>query len=233
MNDAEPVVSVIIPLHNHADTIVATVASVLGQRNVPDDVHIEIVVVDDASTDGGADLLDHDIVTIIHQPARRGAAAARNLGVAHSKGEFLVFLDSDDLLPPHRIAHQLAAFEQHHGIDVVGGRAEEFADDSYVPTRALRPTMLTAMVGALMIRRSAFERVGPFDEQITQREVVDWGARLRRSGITVAPIDEVVLQRRLHPNNHGLDGAHAEAILRAVRQHITARRHSDGAAEPG
>lgn len=226
-------VSVIIPLHDHAHTVLAAVESALQQRNLPDDVRIEVTVVDDASTDGGADLLDPNTVTVIRQPSRRGAAAARNLGVTHSTGEFLVFLDSDDLLAPNRIANQLAVLAESPDLDAVSGQIEEFADEGYVPPRAPRTATPTLMAGVLMMRRAAFESVGGFNEQIESREVVEWGARLQRSGATIAQLHEVVLLRRFHAKNHGLDGTHSADLLRAVRQHVLARKPSDDSPRPG
>jgi GT2 family glycosyltransferase len=89
------------------------------------------------------------------------------------------------------------------------------------------------MVGALLMRREVFEQVGGFDEHLGRREVVEWGARLRRSAVVMAPLDEVVLLRRLHEKNHGNDGAHHPQLLAAVRSHLIALKDADRAPDPG
>lgn len=223
----QPTVSVVIPLHDHAATIAPAVRSALSQTAADDGVHMEVVVVDDASTDGGADLLVELPVTLVGRTERGGAAAARNQGWRHCTGDYLIFLDSDDLMPPNRVRRQLAALRSDPQLGAVGGLLEEFADEGYMPQRALRGPTQTAMVGALLLPRSTFERVGGFDETIGRREVVDWGARLRRSGLPVAALDEVVLRRRMHAGNHGNDGAHIHPLLTVVRRHLTDRA-SDG-----
>ena len=225
-------VSVIIPLHDHAATIVATVHSVLTQTAVADGVRLEVVVVDDASTDGGADLLTGLPVTVIPCAAHGGAAAARNLGFSHCTGEFVMFLDSDDLATPERVRRQLAVLHGRPEVGVVGGNYDEFADPGYTPRRRPLHNQPTAMLGALLLRREAFEQVGDFDEQMGRREVVEWGARLRRSSVVMAPFDEVVLLRRLHEQNHGNDGAHQAQLLAAVRSHLIARKDAGRAPDP-
>jgi len=220
-------VSVVIPLHDHAATIVESVQSVLAQTATDDGVCIEVVVVDDASTDGGSDLLLALPVTVLRNDRRRGAAVSRNLGFSHSTGEFVMFVDSDDLVTPDRVRRQLAALDANPEAGVAGGLIDEFADEGYTPSRPPLKNQPTSMVGALLLRRGAFSRIGGFDEQIGGREVVEWGSRLLRSGILVTPVDEVVLLRRLHERNHGNDGAHESQLLSAVRAHLLARRAAD------
>ncbi len=226
-------VSVVIPLHNHAATILEAIESVLAQTALADGVTIEIVIVDDASTDGGAALVTGLPVNVVRNDRRRGAAFSRNLGFERSTGEFVMFLDSDDLIPPNRLRQQLAALDARPEAGLASGKLDEFADSGYTPRRRLMRGVTTNMVGALLLRRSTFELVGGFDETFSRREVVEWGARLRRSGAVSTPVEEVVLLRRLHAHNHGNDGAQATQLLSAVRSHLLAREVAHGAADAG
>lgn len=101
-----PLVSIIVPVYNAAPWLAATLESALSQSHRP----TEIIVVDDGSTDSSlalASTFESRGVRVATQP-NRGAAAARNHGLRLARGEFLQFLDADDLLAPDKIAHQVA-----------------------------------------------------------------------------------------------------------------------------
>jgi glycosyltransferase involved in cell wall biosynthesis len=103
---ASPLVSVLIPCFNAAQYVGAAIESVLAQTYSP----IEVIVVDDGSTDGSAKVLDafrRRGVTVITQ-ANGGQCAAANLALAASKGELIKFFDADDLLAPDMIERQVA-----------------------------------------------------------------------------------------------------------------------------
>jgi len=157
-------VSVVVPLHDHADVVAQTLDSILGQDHHP----IELVVVDDGSCDGGADVVAgyEPRVRVIRQ-SRMGAASARNRGLDLTSGELVVFFDADDLMPAGRLRRQAAALARHPELDGVFGDVVEFRPGT--PWRSEpRPGRLP---GSLMLRRRALERAGSFREG---------GARARR-----------------------------------------------------
>src|SRR5579859_7632126 len=102
-------VSVVIPVFNNAPTIERAVASVLAQCF---DGEVEVIVVNDGSTDGSTDILRGfgDRIHVIEQ-ANRGAAAARNAGVAVATGEYVAFLDADDEWLPQKLAKTVPVLE--------------------------------------------------------------------------------------------------------------------------
>lgn len=102
-------VSIIIPAFNRESTIAASVESALAQ----DHPKIEVIVVDDGSTDGTIGELERfgDRIVVIRQP-NAGPSAARNRGVANAKGEIVAFLDSDDLWLPGKVSRQVALMER-------------------------------------------------------------------------------------------------------------------------
>ena len=101
-----PLVSIIIPCFNAEACLQETLDSALAQTHP----EVEIIVVDDGSTDGTRALVAAygDRLRVIHGP-NQGAASARNTGTALARGEFLLYLDADDLLEPEAIASRLAA----------------------------------------------------------------------------------------------------------------------------
>jgi glycosyltransferase involved in cell wall biosynthesis len=118
-----PAISVVIPCYNAARWVPATLASVESQRGVD----CEVIIVDDGSTDGSAEVArqvcpDARIIRTENQ----GASAARNLGTAHVRGEFVQYLDADDLLAPDKLRVQTATLE-HTGADVAYGDWQKLA----------------------------------------------------------------------------------------------------------
>ena len=123
-----PKVSVITPLYNKAKYIGQTLESVLAQTFQD----WELVVVDNSSTDEGPALVGscRDPRIALHSCSRKGVSAARNLGLSHARGEWLVFLDADDLLAPGYLASQLDVAARDVDVDLVVCCYEEFRDGS-------------------------------------------------------------------------------------------------------
>ncbi|MFJ9853482.1 glycosyltransferase family 2 protein [Streptomyces sp. NPDC101150] len=117
-------VSVIVPVHNTRRYLDRSLGSVFTQT-LPQD-RIEVIAVDDGSTDGSGRWLSeaartHPNLTVLHRPASGGAGRPRNTGLAHATGDFVFFLDSDDRLGPEALA-RLTQMARTHGSDIVYGR---------------------------------------------------------------------------------------------------------------
>ncbi|HEX6207479.1 MAG TPA: glycosyltransferase family 2 protein, partial [Actinomycetota bacterium] len=103
-----PEISAIVPTHNRAGLLTTTLRTVLWQR----DVSLEVVVVDDGSSDATADLVEglgDPRVRLVRHDAPRGVSTARNRGASEARGDWLAFCDDDDLWAPDKLARQLAA----------------------------------------------------------------------------------------------------------------------------
>jgi len=144
--DARPLVSVVVPVHDAADTVEDALRSAFAQTLSPEQV--EIVAVDDGSSDDSLAILrrlakQHPRVTVLTQPASGTAAAPRNAGIDVATGEYLFFLDADDLLAPTALEKLTEAAEQLEA-DVVLGKMEGFAGRTNVPQRVFRTTTVDA-----------------------------------------------------------------------------------------
>src|SRR4051794_24489754 len=171
-------VTVVIPTRGRWRTLsTGALPSALAQEGVD----LELVVVDDGSVDGtasGLAALDEERVRVVRHERRLGLARARNAGIAAARGEWVAFLDDDDLWPPWKLRTQLelaAAAEASLVYSPAlyvgdGGRSVELVpaiDPSELESRLLAGEAIPAGGSNVLVGTHAIRRVGGFDEQIT------------------------------------------------------------------
>jgi glycosyltransferase involved in cell wall biosynthesis len=180
-----PCVTVVIPTYNRRDLVREAIASVTAQ-SYPD---VEVIVVDDGSADGTAEVVQQCAgVQYVYQ-ANRGVSAARNVGVAHARGELIAFLDSDDLWQPDKLAHQVALFEQHPDVHIcqtdeiwirngmrVNPHHKHRKTSGDIFARSLELCLVSP--SAVMMRRALLEQLGGFDETLPACEDYDLWLRV-------------------------------------------------------
>lgn len=201
MDQEKPWISVIIPVYNGEKYLAEAVGSVRAQRYAP----LEIIVVDDGSTDGTAGVVRGlgDDIRYVYQP-NAGPAAARNHGLRLARGEIIAFQDADDVWTEDKLAVQVALLAQDAGRDAVVGRVQFFCipEDDAAHTRQFlsSPPRFWGTQNTL-IRRPAFDMVGWFDERLRCHEDVDWHTRARDLERTIYAHDDLVLLHRRHAGN--------------------------------
>ncbi|MER5883729.1 glycosyltransferase [Streptomyces sp. NPDC001941] len=186
MSREHPTVSVIVPSYNSEKTLRACLASVFAQSLPP----LDVVVVDDASTDGSRDVAREFPCVLVARPDNGGVSAARNLGVATSRGEVLFFLDSDTALAPDAVENAVALLADEPETGCVHGvlDPEPLFDDGPVEVyhclhahfwrRRSAGLVGTAFFALAAIERRVFEATGPFDENLRDSEDVEYSDRL-------------------------------------------------------
>jgi len=220
-------VSVVIPAWNAASTVGEALGSVARQRPLPD----EIVLVDDGSTDGTADAARraHAGVRVVTQ-ARSGAAAALNRGIEACRSSLLAFLDADDRWSPDKLALQLGRLERAPAAHGILGRVETFLCPGLGAETASRYRLpegpeVAWLTGALLVRRDALQRVGPFAEELLAGFAIDWFDRARVAGLRLEIPEQTVLYRRIRPGSlsHRSPGTN-RAYLEMARRALLRRR---------
>jgi glycosyltransferase involved in cell wall biosynthesis len=199
-------VSVVIPTRDVARYLGEAIDSVLGQSRPPD----ELVVVDDGSLDETSAVLAGygERITAIRQ-SRLGNASAVNRGIASVGGDYVAFLDADDLWTPEKLAVQVPLLERDERLDAVFGLVQQFLSPDADPTLAgevviPREPQPGISRPAMLIRRSALDRVGPFDEGRSNGDFTDWYARALEEGLESHVPHVVVARRRIHGANLGI-----------------------------
>jgi glycosyltransferase involved in cell wall biosynthesis len=191
-----PLVSVVIPTRNRAALLEEAIASVLAQEGAGEFFDMEVVVVDDASSDNTAEIVRrYPGVRYIRLATQHGEGGARNEGIRASRGKYVAFLDDDDLMLPQRLRLQVPAMEEHPEVGVVysqniirGKGIEKWWPDATPspsgetfdktwpdPRQAPSGDVFAAMLkreflsaDTLLVRREAFDRVGYFESFPTE-----------------------------------------------------------------
>lgn len=225
MSDS-PLVSAVIPVFDRAYCVVDAVSSVLDQTYP----NVECIVVDDGSSDDGAGAVTSafsgeprvKVLSLEH----RGVAAARNSGIRDARGEYVTFLDSDDLMTPTRVRRQLDVLKERDCGAVIGRSELQSVNGAAVPgwMRAVKFYTTSLFTETRFVRE-----VGGFDESMRLGEDLDLLVKLRGHGITLAAVDEVFTIQRYFGDNlsYEIDDEHSH-MRESIRRHLARRRASAG-----
>jgi len=199
---SEPRLSVIIPVYNAERYVAEAIQSVLDQ----DYDDLEIVVVDDGSTDGSAAVAQQFKEIRLIRQENQGPGAGLNTGILNAGGDLIAFLDADDKWEPATLGRRVARFDDDPNLDMAHGRVIEFASPelkSQVLTadRAVANPVPARLGGTTMIKREALGRVGLMDTTLKLGAWMDWLMRADEAGLKTVSHDDLVLHRRIHDDN--------------------------------
>jgi glycosyltransferase involved in cell wall biosynthesis len=212
-------ISVVVPAYNARPFIREALASIFREAAFD----LDVIVVDDGSTDGTADVALEFPVRCLRSE-HRGVSAARNLGLAAATGDLLAWLDADDRWASGRFDGPLQALASDPKLDVVYGYVQQFTAMKH-PEQCIGAPRPGRLPGSMLIRRDAFLRVGGFDESLRIGEFMDWLVRARHCGLREAMIEQLCLERRIHGHNLGISArTHLGDYLRVARRSINQGR---------
>ena len=222
-----PQVSIIIPAYQHGPYIVEAVESVMAQTFQD----FEVIVINDGCTDNTEEVLrpfvEKKLIRYFHQK-NQGISATRNRGLSLALGEFVAFLDDDDVWPPDKLEWQLDVLRNSDAL-VVGGLSSVFgrkSDRKAIVETTGYSTIDTAKLfggnpfgspGQTLIRKSVLEAIGGFDPTIWGADDHDVWIRLSRMG-EIRRYDRISLMYRVHDSNTSRDSErmfeNAEKVIR-------------------
>lgn len=231
-------VSCIVPVWNGERFVAEALDSILAQTYRS----LELIVVDDGSTDGTAARVKAygSRVACVRQP-NAGPAAARNTGIRLAGGEFVAFLDADDIWHPEKLTRQLRRFEARAELDFCVAHAQNFSAPELggAPDASLRVPRAGALPGyvtsTLLARRALIERIGVFDPTLRHGDDTDWFLRAIDGGAVREVLPDVLLFRRLHReslSHRNASKSHDEYVL-ILRARIARHRRLARSAATG
>lgn len=204
MNAGSEIVSVIIPVYNEERFLSGAINSVLKQTYES----VEIIVIDDGSTDSSVDIAGQYDQVILLQQDHKGVAAARNYGMSIAKGDYISFLDADDEWDAKKIDTQIGYLKKNRSREAVICRFRNFFEKNITPPAWVNRQRFTTDIYqdmpslvTMLIRKDAFRKVGSFSEHLETGSDIDWFARAKDAGITMELIPETLVYRRLHDRN--------------------------------
>ncbi|MEE8540840.1 MAG: glycosyltransferase [Desulfobacterales bacterium] len=231
-----PTVSVIIPTFNRGWVIREAIDSVLNQTFGS----FELIVVDDGSTDNTLDILAEykDRITLIKQ-RNRGVSAARNRGMDAASGQFIAFLDSDDLWLPQKLKRQMEFFDSNPDA-LICQTEETWIRDAVRVNPGKRHRKVSGMIfepslhlclvspSAVMIKRSLFEEVGLFDESLPACEDYDMWLRVGYKHSIFLIDTPLIIKRGGHADqlskNPALDKYRIKALKKILDQNVLSEK---------
>ena len=229
-----PLISCVVPVFNGERYLRETLDSILAQTYRV----LEIIVADDGSTDGSASVVaDYGDKARYLRQANMGAPAARNLGIKAARGDFIAFLDADDLWHSRKLERQMARFEarpelqgsitlvQNFWVAELAQEAAHFRD------RFLAKPLPGYHSETLLARRSLFDTVGPFNPELRHADKTEWFLRAANKQAAIELLPDILVYRRIHKHNTSRSQGDAvrEEYLRLLKTKIDRQRRQEPA----
>jgi len=211
-------ISIIIPVFNSERYVTEAIESIYLQNC---HYSLEIIVVDDGSTDNSSsNVKSFSHVQYVYQK-NQGVAAARNTGLNAARGEYIAFLDADDIWPADKLSVQYTYHMEHPDVDLTYGKQMNYRDEDshYMPRREhvlLEQEKYHFM--SLFTRKEIFQRVGHFNTEYKVGSDFEWYTRARERGLVIKRLEQVLVYRRIHGSNLSINAKERyDAMFKMLR----------------
>ncbi|MFA5321744.1 MAG: glycosyltransferase family A protein [Smithella sp.] len=222
-------ISVIIPVFNAEQYVAEAINSVLSQTYK----NIELICVNDKSTDSSLSILESfgNKIIFINNEDNCGTAESRNKGVRLARGEFLAFIDNDDIWESHKLEVQMNQFNNNPDLDVSISYMQCFISpelsEEVKNLRYCPPDPIPGYIpSTILVKRASVEKAGYFESQWKNGESVAWLFKAKEAGLNFGIVDDVLVQRRIHETNKGvLDSSTSKSeYFRIIKESLDRRR---------
>lgn len=215
-NTEFPLVSVIVAVYNYGRYLREAIDSALRQTYPA----YEVILINDGSTDETEKIaLSYGSRIRYHFQKHQGIGAPKNQGVRLAHGEYITFLDADDIWPEKRLEALMVPIIENASVEMMFGRLYNFLSPELSAEKKfscfLEP-MTGICPGVMLIKKSAFMKIGFFKSEWKVTEFLDWYLQAKELNLKTVWIEDLVLQRRIHENNHTV--VHREHLSREYAQ---------------
>lgn len=210
MDHSNKLISIIIPVKNGENYLPEALEGIKKQN-----LNVEIIVVDDGSTDNTAQLAEKLGCIVLKHEKCLGPVIAKNNALKIAQGDLILFHDHDDIMNPNSLAMLYNELEANPQISAVMAKVQDFYSPD-MPEEEQKKTIIKKdpywglFTGAVLMRKSVFDTIGPFNENITAGEIIGWQSRMQQFNLQIKKIDYVSTQRRIHASNFGKTQAKKE-----------------------
>lgn len=219
MND---LISVIIPVKNgsRGKYLNQAIEGILAQN-----MEVEIIVVDDCSTDNTAEIAESYGCKVIRHDSPKGQVAGKNSGLKVAGGKYILFHDHDDIMRKGSLKRLYDELVSDESISAVEAKVQDWyspdlSEEEKKTTPIKQEPYWGLFTGAVLMKKEIFDVIGFFNESVHTGEIIEWQSKMDSAGLRIKKLDFVSTDRRLHSSNFGKTNKNTEfknyaAILRA------------------
>ena len=224
-------ISVIIPAFNAEKYVAEAIRSVLSQTYK----NVELICVNDKSTDNSLSILESfgDKIILIDNEDNRGTAESRNKGIRLARGEFLAFIDNDDVWEGNKLEVQMNQFNNDPRLDILFSYMQCFiSPDLSEEVKKLRhcpPDPIPGYIpSTILVKRTSLEKVGYFESKWKNGESFAWILKAKEVGLNFGIVDDILVKRRIHETNKGVldSSASRSEYLKIIRESLDSRKNN-------
>ena len=222
-------VSVIIPVFNAERYVEEAINSVLSQTYK----NIELICVNDKSIDRSLSILESfgEKIIIINNEDNCGTAESRNKGIRIARGEFLAFIDNDDIWECNKLEIQMNQFKNNPDLDVSISYMQSFISpeisEKIKNIRYCPPDPIPGYIpSTILVKRTSLEKAGYFESKWKNGESIAWMFKAKEAGLNFGLVDDVLVQRRIHETNKSIlaSSTSQDDYFRIIKESLDRRR---------
>ena len=194
-------ISVIMPVKNGEKYLKEALLGIQKQN-----MNVEIIVVNDRSTDNSAQIASEMGCTVINHEISKGAVIAKNTGLKQAHGEYIMFHDADDVMNDNVLKTLYDTLESDPSLGAVMAKVQDFIspDSENTDPKLIKSTPYYGIfTGAVLMRRQIFDVIGLFREDIRSGEIIEWSKKMTEHGLKIKKTDMIATNRRIHDHNFG------------------------------
>ncbi len=216
-------ISVIMPVKNGSKYLETAINGIKNQG-----MNVEIIVVDDCSDDNTAEIAQHNGCKVIKHTNPMGQVIGKNNGLKSAKGKYILFHDHDDIMRDGSLKELYDEISADETISAVEAKLQDFyspdmSEEERNKTKIKNEAYWGLFTGAILMRKSIFDKIGLFNEKFKAGEIIDWQNKMNLCGLKIKKTDLISADRRIHAANFGRTEKTNEfkdyaAILRARLQ---------------